>query len=138
MSFSIAHLTLRGVGCQKPLGGIPFEVFKRSLKMVSRTFEERSLESSRSAERLYQRGETKGDFRSTPHQFNEITSPGAYLAQWSGHLIRVPEEAVHGHSPSIQIKAQESLSVIKLSDNPYIPVSAARMIAADMDLQPNF
>jgi hypothetical protein len=71
--------------------------------------------------------------------FDEIDGPGAYIANWSGHLIRVPEEGLKaGHSPTIEVLGREPMVVTKLSDNPFCTISKARMIAADLDLQVNF
>ena len=71
--------------------------------------------------------------------FEEIEEPGAYLSHWSGHLIRVPENALKaGSSPQIGIVGKEPMMVTKLSDDPFCTLSRARYIAADLDLQVNF
>ncbi len=72
-------------------------------------------------------------------QFEHLNEPGTYVCMWSGHMLRVPEDAIKpGHSPVLGITAREPLFVIKLSGDPYIPVSKARMIAADWDVAVNF
>lgn len=71
--------------------------------------------------------------------FGSINEPGAYVCNWNGHLIRMPEEALKpGHSPLLNILSKESLYVTKISDDPFIPVLKARLIAADTDLEVNF
>lgn len=71
--------------------------------------------------------------------FSEIDHPGTYYSHWSGHLIRVTEEGVRpGHSPVIEILGKNPMIVTRLSDDPYLGISKARMIAADLDLAVNF
>ncbi len=71
--------------------------------------------------------------------WDHIDGPGTYFSNWSGHLIRIPEIGLKtGFSPVIQILGREPMVVTKLSDDPYLPLSKARMIAADLDLEVNF
>lgn len=72
-------------------------------------------------------------------RWDQLNEPGTYFSNWSGHLIRVPDFALKtGFSPVIEIIGAEPMYVTKLSDNPYLPISKARMIAADLDLCANF
>ena len=71
--------------------------------------------------------------------YDNIEEPGTYLSNWTGHLIRIPEDALKsGRSPVIDIRGVEPMMVTKLSDDPFIPLTKARMIAADFDLFVNF
>ena len=71
--------------------------------------------------------------------FDQINDPGAYICNWSGHLVRMPEDAVSaGRSPVLEILGRDVLHVTKISENPFIPVTKARMIASDLDLVVNF
>jgi len=71
--------------------------------------------------------------------FEEVEEAGAFLSHWTGHLIRIPEDALKpGRSPIIDIRGIEPMMVTKLSDNPYITLTKARLIAADLDLEVNF
>ena len=71
--------------------------------------------------------------------FEGINEPGAYVANWSGHLIRIPEDGVAaGRSPLISIFATEPLTVTKISRNPFIPVTKARLLASNCDVNVNF
>ena len=69
----------------------------------------------------------------TPHtgttwRFDAINEPGTYVCNWSGHLLRVPEDGVSpGRSPLINIVGTEPLMVTKISDNPYITLTKAKM-----------
>jgi hypothetical protein len=71
--------------------------------------------------------------------FEAINEPGCYVCNWSGHLLRIPEDGVKpGRSPLVNISGTEPLFVTKISGNPYIPLSKARMLAADCDVVVNF
>ena len=73
------------------------------------------------------------------YRWEALTEPGTYFSNWSGHLLRVPEYALkQGFSPVIEIIGKEPMLVTKLSDDPFIPISKARMIAADLDHAVNF
>jgi len=71
--------------------------------------------------------------------FEKITEPGTYFCNWSGHLVRIPEEAVRqGRSPIVEFLGKETIYATKLSDDPYVPITKARMLAADLDHSVNF
>jgi hypothetical protein len=71
--------------------------------------------------------------------FEAINDPGCYICNWNGHLIRVPEDGVApGRSPLINIIGQEPLLVTKISDNPFIPLTKARLVASNFDCPVNF
>ena len=71
--------------------------------------------------------------------FEAINEPGCYICNWSGHLLRVPGDGVApGRSPLICILGTGPLYVTKISDNPYIPVTKARLLAANCDVGVDF
>lgn len=71
--------------------------------------------------------------------FSNLDEPGTYVSNWSGHLVRIPQESLKpGHSPVLEIIGKEPMIVTKLSDDPFITINKARMIAADLDLMVNF
>ena len=71
--------------------------------------------------------------------FESICEPGAYVCNWSGHLLRVPEDATTaGRSPLINIVGPDNLFVTKISENPYVPVTKARLLASNYDIAVNF
>ncbi len=71
--------------------------------------------------------------------FESIQQPGCYICNWSGHLLRVPEDGVApGRSPLVNIIGTEPLFVTKLSDNPFITITKAKMIASNLDCSVNF
>lgn len=75
----------------------------------------------------------------TTFPFDSITSPGAYICNWSGHLLRIPEDGVvPGRSPLVNLIGPEPLMVTKISDNPYITLTKAKLIASNFDLSVNF
>jgi hypothetical protein len=71
--------------------------------------------------------------------FEAINEPGCYLSNWTGHLLRVPEDGLKaGRSPVIDIRGKEPMFVTKLSDDPFVTLTKARLIASDLDLPVNF
>ena len=71
--------------------------------------------------------------------FEAIQEPGCYIFNWTGHLLRIPEDAIKpGRSPMLNIKGNEPLFVTKIANDPYVPVTKARMLAADVDISVNF
>ncbi len=75
----------------------------------------------------------------TVFPFDQINQPGCYVCHWSGHLCRVPEDGIApGRSPLINMVGCDPLFVTKISDNPYIPLTKARLFAANWDVNVNF
>lgn len=71
--------------------------------------------------------------------FDAISDPGCYICNWTGHLLRVPPDGVKpGRSPLMSFRAHEPLFVTKISNDPFVPLSKARMLAADCDVAVNF
>jgi len=71
--------------------------------------------------------------------YDSINSPGAYVFERTGHLLRVPEDSIRpGRSPLMQIQSKESLRVTKISNNPFITSTKARMTASQHDISPNW
>ncbi len=70
---------------------------------------------------------------------DEVKGPGTYYTRATGGICRIPEEALKAdHSPAFEILVDGDNRVVKLSDDPFIPLSKARLIAADADLEVNF
>lgn len=71
--------------------------------------------------------------------FEQITDPGAYVDLECGRLFRMPEDSLAlGRSPLIEAVGREPLIVTKVSDDPFVPISEARLRAADLDVKVNF
>ncbi len=69
-------------------------------------------------------------------EFDQVNTPGLYIENRAGFLFRIPEDAlVPGRSPGIEILSTDPCVVTKISDDPFLPITKARMIAADLDLQ---
>ncbi len=72
-------------------------------------------------------------------EFSAINSPGAYIEDCNGSLLRVPDEALASdHTPLMEIVSKTPCMVTKISDDPWLVISKARQLAADADLQVNF
>ena len=75
----------------------------------------------------------------TQMPFESINEPGAYICNWSGHLLRVPEDCLKpGRSPTMSIRGTEPLFVTKITNDPFVQRSKARLLASDADLPVNF
>jgi len=71
--------------------------------------------------------------------WESINSPGAYICNWTGHLLRVPDDGVTaGRSPMLNMVGPEPLFVTKISEDPFITVTKAKLVAANYDLHVNF
>ena len=71
--------------------------------------------------------------------FSEIHTAGAYVSNATGHLVRIPEDAVKpDRTPLIDLVSNEPLLFSRVSQNPFISLTKARMLACDMDLPVNF
>ncbi|MCA9244623.1 MAG: hypothetical protein KDA32_11740 [Phycisphaerales bacterium] len=75
----------------------------------------------------------------TTMPFDNINECGTYICNWSGHLLRVPEDGfVAGRSPLLNIVGSTPLTVTKISDNPYLSLTKAKLVASNFDLYVNF
>ena len=71
--------------------------------------------------------------------FEDIQTPGAYLEVETGRLFRITDDILApGHSPMLSIVSNEPNTFVRLSDDPVIPISKARMTAANNDYWINF
>ena len=74
-----------------------------------------------------------------PYTFDQIDNPGCYVSIETGRLLRIPPDALaFGRSPLIEIVGEKPWVVMKISNDPFMPLSRARMSAADFDLPVNF
>ena len=86
---------------------------------------------------------TEQKIRSTHHtgrvSFDELGLPGAYVCNDNGNLFRVPDDSlVSGRSPLLEIVSKVPVMMTRISDDPWVPISKARGLAADADLYINF
>ena len=71
--------------------------------------------------------------------FSDVDAPGCYVAGETGDLFRIPEEALtEGRNPNIEIVSTPPKTVTKITDDPWVPISKARRLAADADLSVGF
>ena len=67
--------------------------------------------------------------------FQAICAPGCYICNWSGHLLRVPQDGVASCTPpGVSIVGNEPLFVTMINCDPFIPVTKARTLAANFDV----
>ncbi|MGD8452985.1 MAG: hypothetical protein PVJ57_14290 [Phycisphaerae bacterium] len=71
--------------------------------------------------------------------FDYVDTPGAYVCNWDGHLLRVPRGALsRDSSPAINIVGSTPLMVTKISDDPDVSVAEAKRLAADFSITADF
>ncbi len=71
--------------------------------------------------------------------FGNLEHPGAYVCNETGCLFRVPADGLApGRSPLIEIVGKKPTMLTKLCDDPWVPISKARQLAADADVWINF
>ncbi len=70
--------------------------------------------------------------------FDAIRAPGSYVCNWNGYLLRVPQGSITTRAQPINIVGSAPLFVTKISDDPDLPVSAARQVAVDLKLHVSF
>lgn len=74
-----------------------------------------------------------------PRPLDTVTTPGAYICNWSGHLLRVPADSLAPGGPlAVNIIGGEPLTVTKISDDPTVPLARARGLAWLCGLSPRF
>jgi len=75
----------------------------------------------------------------TSCEFGEVDAPGLYVENRTGTLLRIPDDGIApGRSPVIQAVARHPWVVTRISEDPYLSLTKARMIAANLDLDVNF
>jgi hypothetical protein len=71
--------------------------------------------------------------------FDAITAAGAYVCNWSGHLLRVSQCGLLPSGPlAVNIVGGEPLTVTKICDNPDVALSEARGLAQSYGLSVGF
>ncbi len=69
----------------------------------------------------------------------DISEIGAYVAVESGDLIRVPATCrAEDETKQVGEESGEPRFVVKISGNPFIPISEARLTAASLDIEISF
>ncbi len=70
---------------------------------------------------------------------DEIHEGGAYVCNWSGHLLRVSGDSLDcGPGLPVKVIGCEPLLATKISENPYVSISRARALACEFSLPANF
>ncbi len=71
--------------------------------------------------------------------FDQISTPGCYILNHTGTLLRVPDDSLMpGRSPAMKPVSNRKWIVTKIADDPFIPLTQARMTAANLDLHIDF
>lgn len=68
-----------------------------------------------------------------------LSEPGAYVCNWSGHLLRVrPDAFPGGRPPGLNMVGDRPLTITKISDDPDVVISKAKRLAAFFKLEVKF
>ena len=71
--------------------------------------------------------------------FSAINEPGCFVNVADGTLFRIPPDGLApGRSPVISVTSKSEFMVTRISADPWIGVSKARQLAADLDVPVNF
>lgn len=71
--------------------------------------------------------------------WTNIDQPGFYVSRASGQGFRItPELLIPGASPALSLLGAERDRFVLISEDPYVPVTAAKLLCADNDISPNF
>jgi hypothetical protein len=71
--------------------------------------------------------------------WEDVNLPGAYVEKGSGDLFRIPREALlPGSSPIIAKQSRGASRLVLISKDPYVTTEQARMLAAEVNVSPNF
>lgn len=84
--------------------------------------------------------------RSNSHQathevlgWTNIAQPGFYVNKSTGQGFRITHELlIPGASPALSFLGADRERFVQISDDPYLPVTAAKMLCADNDISPSF
>jgi hypothetical protein len=71
--------------------------------------------------------------------WDDLETPGFYVSRETGNGYRVPPEGlIRGASPVIEQVSARPTRLVRLSENPFIPLIKARNLAANCNIKPNF
>ncbi|MBI3098239.1 MAG: hypothetical protein HYY93_08370 [Planctomycetes bacterium] len=70
----------------------------------------------------------------------EIACEGAYVSKETGRLYQIPASAIQeGHSPLFNVLGPTGdEQVIRLSNNPFMPIDKLRLLASQANVEPRF
>lgn len=70
---------------------------------------------------------------------DQINEPGAYVSRGSGDLIRVPVSGAScGDAELMDKHMSEPIYVTRISRDPFLAISSARVAAANLDIKISF
>ena len=70
---------------------------------------------------------------------DQINEPGAYVSRGGGDLIRVPVSGAScGDAELMDKHSSEPVYVTRISGDPFLPISNARIAAANLDIEISF
>jgi hypothetical protein len=83
--------------------------------------------------------ESQHNEQSPAVSWDDLETPGFYISRETGNGYRVPPEGlIRGASPAIEQVSASPTRLVRLSENPFIPLIKARNLAANCNIEPNF
>ena len=87
----------------------------------------------------YQGGLAASEGDAPPTRLDEIAEPGTYVCPQTGDLIRLVRGGAPLDDTELRKKhGDEPVYVTRISNDPFIPISRARMAAANLDVEITF
>ena len=72
-------------------------------------------------------------------RLDEVTEPGAYISKGTGDLVRIVQRGAFLEGKELLNRHDdEPVYVARISNDPFIPISQARLAAANSDITINF
>lgn len=72
-------------------------------------------------------------------RLDEVTEPGAFISKGMGDLVRIVQRGVLQEGEELLRKHDdEPVHIMRISNDPFIPISQARLAAANLDIAINF
>lgn len=71
--------------------------------------------------------------------WSNIDQPGFYVSRTTGQGYRITKDLlIPGASPALSVLGAEHDRFVLVSEEPFVPVTAARILCADNDITPTF
>ena len=83
--------------------------------------------------------ESRHSEKSPVVSWDDLATRGFYVSRETGNGYRVPLAGlIRGASPVIEQVSANPTRLVRLCENPFLPLIKARYLAADCNIKPNF
>jgi len=70
--------------------------------------------------------------------WEQVNEPGAYVERGTGDLYRILPEAIGPASSPNRRQGLQGIRLVKLSSDPFLTLTQARLLCAEASIEPNF